>query len=187
MNNLNVLNVEKRRKAGHYEILGETYAKLEFFENGWNPYSRFLDIDKVDLIVRRRDSKKSVYKEIQVKYGKLYECTSKWEKALFDVTSWRFFKESEFDEFVDDPNFFIAYVLSDEKSYKGDIFIFPARAFSNLLHSAIRSKDKVKVYISRLCGSNDWVLRKVHNFSTIDNNTTINVSQFHRNFKLLLG
>ncbi len=33
-----------RRKAGGYEILGETYAKFEFFENGWNPYSRFLDV-----------------------------------------------------------------------------------------------------------------------------------------------
>ena len=43
-----------RSRAGHYEILGETYAKFEFFEKGWNPYSRFLDVDKVDLILRRR-------------------------------------------------------------------------------------------------------------------------------------
>jgi hypothetical protein len=32
-----------RRKAGHWEILGETCAKFDFFENGWNLYSRFLD------------------------------------------------------------------------------------------------------------------------------------------------
>ena len=38
-----------RSRAGHYEILGETYAKFEFFEKGWNPYSRFLDVDKVVL------------------------------------------------------------------------------------------------------------------------------------------
>jgi hypothetical protein len=44
---------ELRRKAGHYEVLGETYAKFEFFQKGWNPYSRFLDVDKVDLILRR--------------------------------------------------------------------------------------------------------------------------------------
>ena len=50
------LSLSARRRAGHYEIVGETYAKLEFFENGWNPYSRFLDIDKVDLILRRRDA-----------------------------------------------------------------------------------------------------------------------------------
>ncbi len=30
-----------RSRAGHYEILGETYAKFEFFEKGWNPYTRF--------------------------------------------------------------------------------------------------------------------------------------------------
>ena len=41
---------DMRSRAGHYEILGETYAKFEFFEKGWNPYSRFLDVDKVDLI-----------------------------------------------------------------------------------------------------------------------------------------
>ena len=38
---------EERRKAGHYEILGETCAKFEFFENGWNPHSRFLDVDNI--------------------------------------------------------------------------------------------------------------------------------------------
>jgi hypothetical protein len=43
-----------KQKAGHQEILGETLAKFEFFQNGWHPYSRFLDIDKVDLILRRR-------------------------------------------------------------------------------------------------------------------------------------
>ena len=48
------LLTEARQKAGHYEILGETYAKFEFFENGWYPYSRFFDVDKVDLILRRR-------------------------------------------------------------------------------------------------------------------------------------
>lgn len=65
----NALEPEARRKAGHYEILGETYAKFEFFENGWNPYSRFLDVDKVDLILRRRDTDQPIYREVQVKYG----------------------------------------------------------------------------------------------------------------------
>lgn len=53
-NQEDALAAEVRRKAGHYEILGETYAKFEFFENGWNSYSRFLDVDKVDLILRRK-------------------------------------------------------------------------------------------------------------------------------------
>jgi hypothetical protein len=43
-----------RRRAGHQEILGETLAKFEFFQHGWHPYSRFLDVDKIDLILRRR-------------------------------------------------------------------------------------------------------------------------------------
>jgi hypothetical protein len=31
------IDAELRRTAGHYEILGETYAKFEFFQKGWNP------------------------------------------------------------------------------------------------------------------------------------------------------
>lgn len=31
-------------KSGHYEIHGETIAKFEFFQNGFNPYSRYLDV-----------------------------------------------------------------------------------------------------------------------------------------------
>ena len=86
-----------RRKAGHYEILGETYAKFEFFQKGWNPYSRFLDVDKVDLILRRTKGGSPVYREVQVKFGKLYRVGAAWERRLFDVTSWRFFRNDEFD------------------------------------------------------------------------------------------
>ena len=108
----NSLEPDARRRAGHYEILGETYAKFEFFENGWNPYSRFLDVDKVDLILRRRDSGHPIYREVQVKYGKLHQVGWKWERPLFDVTSWRFFREGEFDDYLDHKDFFIAYVLA---------------------------------------------------------------------------
>lgn len=45
---------DRRRRAGHPEVFGETIAKFEFFQNGWNPFSRFLDVDKVDLILRRK-------------------------------------------------------------------------------------------------------------------------------------
>lgn len=31
----------KSKKPGHLEIIGETYAKMEFFEQGWNPYVGF--------------------------------------------------------------------------------------------------------------------------------------------------
>jgi hypothetical protein len=67
------LEPEHRRRAGHYEILGgETYAKFEFFQKGWNPYSRFLDVDKVDLVLRRTWANVPEYREVQVKFGKLY-------------------------------------------------------------------------------------------------------------------
>src|SRR5690242_18440448 len=90
------MNPELKRKAGHYEILGETLAKFEFFEHGWNPYSRFLDVDKVDLILRRSGQGKPVYREVQVKFGKLYPVGPAWERQLFDITSWRFFRSDEF-------------------------------------------------------------------------------------------
>ena len=75
----NIINItmdpELRRRAGHYEILGETHAKYEFFHQGWNPYSRFLDVDKVDLILRRTKNGLPMYREVQAKFGKLYTVT----------------------------------------------------------------------------------------------------------------
>jgi hypothetical protein len=177
---------EKRRKAGHYEILGETYAKFEFFENGWNPYSRFLDVDKVDLILRKRESNSKVYREIQVKYGKLYRVGTGWERKLFDVTSWRFFKEDEFAEYINASDFFIAYVLAEDIGYRGDIFIFPVRDFVDIIRCGISAKGQRKVYISRLKDNADrWVLRRAGGFSTVDDSTCLDVSKYRRNFGAL--
>jgi|SRR5229473_6112566 len=107
-----LLAADMRSRAGHYEVLGETYAKFEFFEKGWNPYSRFLDVDKVDLILRRRTATGRLYREVQVKFGKLYPVGPAWERQHFDFTSWRFFREDEFAAQIDQTDFFIAYVLS---------------------------------------------------------------------------
>lgn len=181
------LDPKTRRQAGHYEILGETYAKFEFFENGWNPYSRFLDVDKVDFILRRRDSERPIYREVQVKYGKLHPCTLKWEKRIFDVTSWRFFRADEFGELADHRDFFIAYVLAEDIGYQGDLFIFPVREFITLLDSAIRSGKDRKVYISRTVDKARWFLRKASNFSSIDEASTIDVTRYRRNFQALLA
>jgi hypothetical protein len=176
-----------RRKAGHYEILGETYAKMEFFENGWNPYSRFLDVDKVDLILRRTDSGRKVFREVQVKYGKLYVCKPAWERALFDLTSWRFFKEDEFKSYVDQKDLFVAYVLAADVGYRGDIFIFPVRRFAELVLSGIASKGQRKVYISRVRQQPDkWVLRRAYRFAAIDDRSCVDVSQYRRDFSSLL-
>jgi len=135
---------QTRRKAGHQEILGETYAKFEFFEHKWNPYSRFLDEDKVDLILRRRFGRDIIYREVQVKYGKLYQCGPKWERVHFDITSWRPFKHDAFDSLAGRSNFFICFVFATEKDdtdedsgYRGDIFLFPIDDFIRLLESAM--------------------------------------------------
>jgi len=175
-----------RQKAGHYEILGETLAKFELFEAGWNPYSRYLDVDKVDLIVRKRIEEEIIYKEIQVKYGKLYDCGPKWERELFDVTSWRFFKENEFSDFSHRTDFFFMYVLAHDDGYEKDSFIFPAKDFHDLIQSAIPSKDKRKVYISRsIKNKQKWYLRAQSRFDEITPDTCIDVSRYRRNFDLL--
>jgi hypothetical protein len=180
------LDAQTKSRAGHYEILGETYAKFEFFENGWNPYSRFLDVDKVDLILRRRGTHGPIYREVQVKYGKLHKCKTKWTASLFEVTSWRFFRETEFNSLLSHPDFFIAYVLAEDIGYQGDIFIFPVCDFVRLLQAAIKSGDKRKVYISRLKDDrHKWVLRRLAKFDKIDDASTIDVTRYWRNFDIL--
>lgn len=176
-----------RRKAGHFEILGETVAKFEFFEKGWNPYSRFLDIDKVDLILRRKASGRTIYREVQVKFGKLHESKG-WERNFFDVTSWRFFNENEFEGQLDQKDFFIAYVLSRDDGYRSDIFIFPIRDFvKEVIHSAIpRANGKREVLISKTKdGSERWVVRRGNRFTEINDQTCVDVSSYRRNFELL--
>jgi hypothetical protein len=174
----------EKQKAGHYEVIGETYAKVEFFEHHWNPYSRFLDHDKVDLLLRRMIDGMPVYREVQVKFGKLYTVGPAWERALFDVTSWRFFRPNEFDKAL--PGLFLAYVLSEDAGYHGDIFIFPIRDFSALIARAPVAGPNHRVYISR-CKDNPsrWVLRCQSKFTEINNETAADVSRYRRAFHLL--
>jgi len=189
---LEQLAADMRSRAGHYEILGETYAKFEFFEKGWNPYSRFLDVDKVDLILRRRIEGQIVYREIQVKFGKLYPVGPAWEREHFDFTSWRFFKEEEFAGHLDQKDFFIAYILSRDPdphkpAYQGDIFIFPVRKFVEIVRQGISSKGQRKVYLSRLKGEEErWVLRKATRFAKITDEACLDVTEYRRNFEVLL-
>src|SRR5271156_5779574 len=177
-----------RRKAGHAEVLGESLAKFEFFENGWNPYSRFLDVDKVDLILRRKASGRTIYREVQVKFGKLYPVGPAWEREHFDFTSWRLFKEIEFAGQLDQNDFFIAYVLSRDAGYRGDIFIFPVRAFvEKIIGGAFPAgKGLRNVLLSRIKGdSEQWFLRRQKRFTELTNETVLNVSAYRRNFALL--
>ena len=181
-------NIDKNKfdksKAGHYEIQGETIAKFEFFDNGYNPYSRYLDIDKVDLILRKREGKKIGYIEVQVKYGKLYKCDAKWEKKIFDYTTWRFFKPDEFKSAHN--NLYVAYVTSPDSGYKGDMFIFPANEFNNLIKQGISRNTKkgqqFMVCIAHSMADDRWYLRKKANFTDINDSNTIDVTNYRRNF-----
>ncbi|RJP43643.1 hypothetical protein C4587_02795 [Candidatus Parcubacteria bacterium] len=176
---------DQRLKAGHYEIQGETIAKFEFFDQGYNPYSRYLDIDKVDLILRRKEGKKTKYAEIQVKFGTLYPVGERWAKENFDYTSWRFFNP---DEFKESHNLFIAYVLARREGYKGDIFIFSSEIFHKLINSSRTSNTKrgkrAKMYIAHCIHDDKWYLWKGWKFNEINNETTVDVSKYRRNFDL---
>ena len=174
------MNKQDRLKAGHYEIQGETIAKFEFFENGFNPYSRYLDVDKVDLILRKREGNNIKYFEVQVKYGRLYDSSNK----LFDVTCWKMFG---LDDFKDHRiALFVALVLAHPSGYKGDIFIFSSRDFCELIKNGIytntKKGKKSKIYIARSVSDGRWYLWKKHGFASLDEETVLDVTRFRRNF-----
>jgi hypothetical protein len=144
-------------------------------------------VDKVDLVLRRRVNGAPVYREVQVKFGKLYRCTQAWERPLFDVSSWRFFKDGEVEDA--DPGLYLAYVLSEDDEYRGDFFIFPAREFASIIRAAPMvspSKPKRRVYVSRCVDDpGRWVLRRESRFERVDETTCIDVSANRRAFDIL--
>lgn len=143
------------KKAGHQEILGETIAKLEFFKHGWNPYSRFLDHESIDFVVRKRTQHSILYADVQVKKVTLYSVTEKWQSEMFDVVAWRFFGKDDFRDA--NPNLAIALVFVHQDQgeggsvyeFEGDLFIFEAARLSSLIGQGIASKEKVKMYLGR--------------------------------------
>jgi hypothetical protein len=175
-------------KAGHYEILGETIAKFEFFENGFNPYSRYLDVDKVDLILRKKTESEIRYFEVQIKYGRLFNCALAWERKNFDYTSWRFFNLDDFKH--SNPHLFLAYVMADPiTGYKDNIFIFPITVFKSLILSAIHTNSKkgpkAKMYIAHSKHDDHWYLWKKRNFAELNNETVLDVTKYRRAFYLI--
>jgi hypothetical protein len=187
MTSANLSTKEMKQKAGHQEILGETLAKFEFFENGWHPYSRFLDVDKVDLLLRRRLADGPIYREVQVKFGKLYECERAWEKQLFSCSSWRFFSEKNLDDMTKQGNLFLAYVLSPDRGFKGDMLIFPINDFARIVRMSYRvGNGNYNVYISRRLGDElHWFVRRQPKFDVINDDTTVDVTPYYRNFSCL--
>jgi hypothetical protein len=124
---------------------------------------------------------------VQVKYGKLHKVESGCKADLFDLTSWRFFKEDEFADYIHRPDFFIAYVLAADIGYARDIFIFPVTDFVRLIKCGIPSKSQRKVYISRQRKQpQEWVIRRLSKFSAIDAQTWVDVTKYRRNFDCLM-
>jgi hypothetical protein len=174
-----------RRKAGHQEILGETLAKFEFFTNGWHPYTRFLDVDKIDLILRRRTATNIEYREIQVKFGKLYALGTKWERELFSLTSWRFFSEKYLTELEMQKGLYICYVLAKDDGFKGDLFIFPIDEFAQFVRRTRKSpQENYRTLISSTDNSR-WYMWSGHRIDKLTDATTIDVTKYYRNFACL--
>jgi hypothetical protein len=117
----------------------------------------------------------------------LYRVTRGWESLLFDVMSWRFFKDGEFEDA--DPGLYLAYVLSEDDEYRGDFFIFPAHEFAAIIRAAplvSPSKPKRRVFMSRCRDEpSRWLLRRQSKFDAVNETTCLDVSGYRRNFAIL--
>jgi hypothetical protein len=175
---------------GHLEVIGETIAKFELYQNGWNPFQHFVDDDKVDLVIRKRAADGEIlFREIQVKHGRFYPSgKSGWKQALFKRTAWRNFAR---DEFVEQRRkFFVMLVLggTTDFQYAGDTFLFSGSEFHGLLQKlpAFRhGGDEVAMYLS--LGNDDrwYVMKNRKAFKTISEETCVDVTRARRNFQIL--
>jgi len=111
--------------AGHKEIIGETIAKLVLFKNGFNPYTRFLDKEAIDLIIRNDKGEKVTYNEIQIKYSKKY--LDPKENYWFSINQ-RTFKPRHY--------FYFMFICEDEDK----ILIIPSLTLNRILEKAKLTK-----------------------------------------------
>jgi hypothetical protein len=175
---------------GHLEIIGETIAKFELYQNGWNPFQHFVDDDKVDLVIRKRGvNGDALFREIQVKHGRFYPSgKSGWKQRLFKQTAWRNFARDEFKE--QRKNFFVMLVLggTTDFQYGGDTFVFRGSDFHVLLQQLPafrRGGDEVAMYLSHGNDGRWYVLKDRKAFQTISPETCIDVTQARRHFEIL--
>lgn len=147
--------------SGHKEVIGETIAKLKLFYEGFNVYSRFLDVDAVDFIIRERKKKKVFYKEIQMKYSKYY---SKHKYYWFGVSK---------SSFEHRDNHFFMFICGNMNK----IFIVPSKKMHTFLKKFNSDGKKWHVIIRER--KNIWY------FATKGNHEHINISEFLNDFKRL--
>jgi hypothetical protein len=179
------------KRQGHQEAAGETIAKFEFWQQGWNPFEHFVDDDQVDLILRRNRDGRVEYREVQVKFGRLYaeKMLSPWQRKFFKHVAWRTFDPDEFAQ--SRPELIVAMVLggSDGLKYDGDIFLFRSADLHKLIQSAPRfsTKDERKnVYIGCDINGQRWYVPLIRTkFDALSPQTVVDVTDYRRNFGLL--
>jgi hypothetical protein len=183
-------SAQVEQRSGHLEIIGETAAKLLLFQQGWNPYSRFLDQDKVDLILRRKRNRIPEYREIQVKYRRLYTSkkASQWDAKLFSAVAWY---TAEIDAFAEHrTGLFVMFIFGyPDRKIEKDVLIFPSRDFHEIIRrSPLHKKtgDTRVLYISKSCPDSRWYVRLTRRkLAQIDANTCEDVTKYRNNFAIL--
>lgn len=181
-----VTTVEQR--SGHLEVIRETAAKLLLFQQGWNPYSRFLDQDKVDLILRRKRGDDIDYREIQVKYRRLYHFSrTRWAGKLFSLGAWY---APDPDEFVAHRHgLFVMFIFGHpDRSLDKDVLIFPSCDLHRIIQQAPLHKKggaQKSVYLWRSSEGRWYVLLTRKKFLQIDANTCVDVTKYRNNFAVL--
>jgi len=177
------------RKQGHQEVAGETIACFEFWQKEWQPFNHFTDVDQVDLLLRRRTGKKIDYREIQVKYSRLYPAANygRWRGQLFSHFSWL---NLETDEFADHrPGLFVAVVLGgiEGLDYNKDFFIFSSKQFHSLIQQAPLFKPGVRdVSFAQGLNGGSWYMPTQRNrFAELTPETVVDVTNARRNFAVL--
>lgn len=179
-----------KERSGHLEIIGETAAKLLLFQQGWNPYSRFLDVDKIDLILRRNRGNQPEYREVQVKYRRLWtgEEQTPWESKLFSATAWY---TANMDEFgAHRPGFFVMFIFGyPDRRIDRDVLIFPSRDLHGIIQQSPKHKktgEKRALYISKSLVDGRWYVRLSRNkFPQIDTATCVDVTRYVGAYGLL--
>jgi hypothetical protein len=106
---------------------------------------------------------------------------------LFSVTSFRFFTPAEIAALAERPEMYLAYVLSLDDGFKGDLFIFRTGDFAQAMRNAPRMRNgKHRVFISRsLADPSRWYVRRQSKFGELTEDTAFEVTRHYRDFKCL--
>jgi hypothetical protein len=177
------------KRVGHQEIHGENIAQFEFSQAGWNPFKHYVDVDQVDLLLRRRTPPKPPeYREVQVKWCRSWVISeSSWQGKFFTHVSWRHFTTEDFASHR--PELFVAFVIPNaEQIYTGDIFIFCSGEFHELIQRSPAFTKGTNRKCFELCHGHDerwYLLLQRNKFEQLNADTAFEVTASRRRFGLL--